>query len=423
MVKLKIIIRSGVLVLRISENKDRFYKSVEYLLKGSPDFKHWKADKEQFSGYSPFYQENNQALADFKQIYWKLVKEHPELTARQISDFYKHEKRHTGSAPVELAEWTVDQYANCVGRYLEVVTLREKAKSGCNYEGYYKLLQKCRRELPGFDTMPFSTLDYNKMVQIAHTFAKGKAYVHHSKRFRAMLGKASKDKDVLFNLSQIGDFRFCDYNPGRYEIEGGEPDVLSAEELKAFLNMSVEDITPQYKDRKMVEIYYDFCVFMFHSFFAPCDIIKAKWSNITKRGTIAVKRKKTHRLVEVPVTPVMRQIINKYKGQSKDGYIFPIMDDEKEKTYKTKDYTFKKFREFLNKWLKVVGRELQLSFNLYAYVFRHTAITVAIDNGLPILYIANAAGTSVEMIQLHYYNGECQQNRDKLTEAFMKAGE
>lgn len=118
----------------------------------------------------------------------------------------------------------------------------------------------------------------------------------------------------------------------------------------------------------------------------------------------------------------MRQIINKYKGQSKDSYIFPIMDDEKEKAYKTKDYTFKKFREFLNKWLKVVGRELQLSFDLYAYVFRHTAITVAIDNGLPISYIANAAGTSVEVIQQHYYNGECQQNRDRLTEAFMKAG-
>ena len=33
---------------------------------------------------------------------------------------------------------------------------------------------------------------------------------------------------------------------------------------------------------------------------------------------------------------------------SKDGYIFPIMDDEKEKSYTTKDYTFKKFREFLN---------------------------------------------------------------------------
>lgn len=46
MVKLKIIIRSGALVLRISENKDRFYKNVKYLLKGNPDLKHWKADRE-----------------------------------------------------------------------------------------------------------------------------------------------------------------------------------------------------------------------------------------------------------------------------------------------------------------------------------------------------------------------------------------
>ncbi len=107
MVKLKIIIRSGSLVLRISENKDRFYKNVEYLLKGSPDLKHWKADREQFSGYSPFYEENNQALADFKQIYWKVVVEHPELTARQVSDFYKNEKRHTGTEPVELSDWTI----------------------------------------------------------------------------------------------------------------------------------------------------------------------------------------------------------------------------------------------------------------------------------------------------------------------------
>lgn len=118
----------------------------------------------------------------------------------------------------------------------------------------------------------------------------------------------------------------------------------------------------------------------------------------------------------------MRHIIDKYKGQSKDGYIFPIMDDEKEKKYTTKDYTFKKFREFLNKWLKAVGKELNLCFDLYAYVFRHTAITVAIDHGLSVSYIANAAGTSVEMIQQHYYNGESQQNRDKLTEAFMNAG-
>lgn len=277
MVKLKIIIRSGRLVLRISENKDRYYKSVEYLLKGSPDLKHWKADKEQFSGYAPFHEENNKAIADFKQIYWKLVTEHPELTAQQISDYYRNERRHTGSEPVELADWKPEQYKNSVAKYLEVVVLREKAKSGCNYEGYYKLLQKCRKEIPGFDVLPFSTLDYNKMVQIANIFAQGRAYVHHSKKFRSLLGKASKDKDVMFSLTQIGDFKFVDYNPDRYAVAGrNEPDVLSAEELKMFLNLSVQDLTPSYKDRRMVEIYYDFCVFMFHSFFCALRRHKAQ---------------------------------------------------------------------------------------------------------------------------------------------------
>lgn len=135
-----------------------------------------------------------------------------------------------------------------------------------------------------------------------------------------------------------------------------------------------------------------------------------------------VRRKKTHRPVEVPITPAMRQIINKYRGQSKDGYIFPIMDDKKEKTYKTKDYTFKNFREKLNNWLKNVGKALDLEFDLYAYVFRHTAITVAIDNGLPVSFVSNAAGTSVEMIQQHYYNGDNAHNRAMLSSILTNAG-
>ena len=98
------------------------------------------------------------------------------------------------------------------------------------------------------------------------------------------------------------------------------------------------------------------------------------------------------------------------------------MDDKKEKTYKTKDYTFKNFREKLNNWLKSVGKALDLEFDLYAYVFRHTAITVAIDNGLPVSFVSNAAGTSVEMIQQHYYNGDNAHNRAMLSSIFTNAG-
>ena len=44
MVKLKFVIRNGVLALRISAGKDRFYKRVAHLIKGEPDLKHWHAD-------------------------------------------------------------------------------------------------------------------------------------------------------------------------------------------------------------------------------------------------------------------------------------------------------------------------------------------------------------------------------------------
>lgn len=421
MVKLKFIIRNGVLALRISEGKERFYKRVAHLMKGQPDIKHWKQDKEMFSGYAEFYKENNQILEDFKAIYWKLIQEHPELSAKQVACFYKAQQQRTGSKPVQLTAWGVEDYKNSVSKYLEVVISRERAKQGCNYESYYKLLARCRRDIGGFDDMPFSTIDYNQMVTIAYIFAREPSYKNISKTFRALLGKAHKDPDVNFRLSQIGDFRFCDYSPCKYDIESKHPDILNSQQLRAFLNTSPYNLTPNYKNRSEIALYYDFCVFMFNSFFSPCDVIKAKKRDVTNRNTIMVRRKKTHRPVEVPITPAMKLIIDKYKGMSKDGYIFPIMDDKKEKEYKTKDYTFKNFREKLNNWLKGVGHYLGLDFNLYAYVFRHTAITVAIDSGLPVSYISNAAGTSVEMIQQHYYNGECQQNRDKLTEAFMKA--
>lgn len=422
MVKLKMVIRNGALALRIAQGQDRYYKRVGSMLKGQPSLKHWKQDKEQFSGYAEFYKENNQIIEDFRGLYYKLVQAHPELSAKQVANFYDAPKRETGSKPVQLANWGVGEYKNSVAKYLEVVIQREKAKQGCNFETYYKLLARCRRDIPGFDDMPFSALDYNQMVTIAYIFAREAGYKNISKSFRALLGKAHKDQDVMFRLSQIGDFRFCDYSPCKYDVEMRHPDILTPEQLKVFLNSSPLELAPHYKNRNEIGLYYDFCVFMFHSFFAPCDVIKARVKDVTNRNTIMVRRKKTHRLVEVPVSAVMRNIINKYSGQSKDGYIFPIMDDRKEKEHKTKDYTFKVFREKLNNWLKQVGKTLALDFKLYAYVFRHTAITVAIDSGLPVSFVSNAAGTSVEMIQAHYYNGNNARNQDMLVQAFINAG-
>lgn len=130
MVKLKFIIRTGVLVLRISENKVRYYKRVVHLLKGSPNLeKHWEKEKERFSAYAVNDVENNKVLDEFKAIYWKLIQEHPELAAKQVADYYKQQLVNLAVQPQEqVSAWTVGEYKNSVEKYLETVILREKAK-------------------------------------------------------------------------------------------------------------------------------------------------------------------------------------------------------------------------------------------------------------------------------------------------------
>lgn len=423
MVKLKFIIKDNSLVLRISEGKERYYKSVKHILTGNPNLtKHWNADKERFSANAVSYSENNKTLEEFKGPYTKLLFEHPEFTARQVASFFQPIKQVGVIASQKATEEPVaESEFHLVEKYLEEIIMREKAKQGCNFETYSKLLSKCRKIIKGFSSLTFQSLNHKSCVRLAHTFAKHNGYKGTTKAFRNVLGRASKDNEVPFSLTQIGDFKFAEYNPNRNCVDDKKSDVLTTEQLKQFLNADLKTFTPTYKDRKQVELYHDFCVFMFHSFFAPCDVIKLKYSDITRANTIRVKRKKTHQPVEVPVSPAMANIIAKYKGKTVDGYVFPIMDDKKEAAYTTADYLFKKFREKLNIWLKSVGKELELDYDLYAYVFRHTAITVALDSGLPISYVAMAAGTSIEMIQEHYYNGDNIINQQKLQMAFMKA--
>ncbi|MDR1091319.1 MAG: hypothetical protein LBL79_09610 [Prevotella sp.] len=90
---------------------------------------------------------------------------------------------------------------------------------------------------------------------------------------------------MSFTISRIGGFKFNHYDPKINEVNTKRPDVLTPEQLKTFLNMDMEKITPAYRDRKQVELYYDFCVFMFHSFFSPCDVIKLKCLDCHIQGT------------------------------------------------------------------------------------------------------------------------------------------
>lgn len=407
MVRLKFIIRSGSLVLRISEGKERYYRKVHSLLVGNPDIKYWDENKERFTYRSTNYIENNAQLERFKGIYKKLITSYPELTVRQIASFYKAGNGHQRT--VEVASFQ-KPYKNSVEEYLKVVIEREKSKPGSNFMFYKKLLQRCQKTIPDFSSITFQSIDFDFCLRMAQIFVKYKNYRGISKGFRALLGKADMDQNVQFSLKQIGGFKFQHYNPDKYMEGISIPNILNEQKLRMFLNMDINVITPAYRNRKEVELYYDFCKFMFYTFLAPCDVIKLEYRNISKRNTLTLRRKKTCKLVEIPILPSMSALIDKYKNKSNSKYIFPILSRESTKEYKTKDYFSTRFRENLNKWLKALGDDLELDFNLHAYVFRHTAISTAVNGGLPLAYVAMLAGVKPETIHRYYYHGNTTDN-------------
>lgn len=352
--------------------------------------------------------ENNAQLERFKDIYKKLITNYPELTARQIASFYKTVNGHQKAIAIGAVS-SQKPYKNSIEEYLKVVIEREKSKPGNNFMFYTKLLQRCRKTIPDFSSMTFQAIDFDLCLKMAQIFARYKNYRGISKGFRALLGKADMDQNVQFSLKQIGGFKFQHYNPDKYMEGISIPNILNEEKLRLFLNMDVNAITPTYKNRKEVELYYDFCKFMFYTFLAPCDVIKLEYRNISKRSTLTLRRKKTCKLAEIPILPPMSALIEKYKNKN-NKYIFPVLSHGLAKEYKTKDYLSIRFRENLNKWLKALGNDLNLDFNLHSYVFRHTAISTAVNGGLPLAYVAILAGVKPETIHRYYYHGNSIDN-------------
>ena len=59
----------------------------------------------------------------------------------------------------------------------------------------------------------------------------------------------------------------------------------------------------------------------------------------------------------------------------------------------------------INRFLKRVGKKMDIPFPLTIYAFRRSSITHAISKGeMPVHLIAEVAGTSVSMIDNHYTN-------------------
>lgn len=437
----------------------RHYRAITELV--DPDYAAWDPKAQRFKSSSSNAAINNRTLAKIYRHYSCLLDEFEFKSGKELFEFQdkakdsnsqesrleisaKHiETRQTISAPekevtsdrkeseITLGEW--------VQQVIDDLMNPTRLKPSANYQCYLTLLHKLEKEGSVHKT-PLSELSddvYHKMIKwvLNHKTKNGKGnnFVGVMKILTAAINRARKARLTTY----VPDFPYMDYAPVKditanakdFLANGGAVKSLTAEQYQRFLDMNLDDIKMGggAKMYYFKNLYRDFCILLYEMKSRPIDILRLHEDNIaydptTKRYTCTYipAKKKNHgasvnrtskALVIQYLTPKAIEIIKKYKGRSKGGYVFPFKLNDRRWDYndpiqfRTHYYKGSRVCAQINSFLHKVGEYLKVPFPLTLYAFRRTAITQAItENKMPLPMIAKIAGTSVGMIEAHYAN-------------------
>ena len=129
------------------------------------------------------------------------------------------------------------------------------------------------------------------------------------------------------------------------------------------------------------------------------DIARLTDDSIMENRLVYI-RKKTKKQIKVPLQSQAVELIEKYKQQD-NPYLFPILSPV-HKTEQQKVNRVHKVIAKVNKTLKRIGEQLDVSIDLTTYVARHSFATVLKRSGVNTSLISEALGHSSEKVTQIY---------------------
>lgn len=389
--------------LRFYQDGETKYINVTKMLKGSIQKKHWNQKKQQFIPSCPYSSENNDILVRFRQKYDEKAVGWSGSLGGFLASFEKGKVEESKKLVMldDLFERIISEQKSKFhpdGSRKDTCECYEKTQT--------RLKAYCSDVGINYDKMMITDVTaafVNNMFDWIGTHNGGKGLVYISKMLHATMNVAQREG--AFDMSSLKGVRWKKKNLGSTQKHR----TLTDSQCKQLESMSVSDMP----DNPKSELYRDFCIFLLYTGQSPCDAITLQYSDIEKISGVdhfVFKRRKIADKQAVPCTvPInenMRRIMNRWKSQSSDGYIFPVRTKWKLEHQKTSNGDIKHFISGINLWLKEVAKTLKCDFSLHTYTFRHTAITRYISNGVPVTYVANLMGTSVKNCEQIYYNNQ-----------------
>ena len=129
------------------------------------------------------------------------------------------------------------------------------------------------------------------------------------------------------------------------------------------------------------------------------DIARLTNNNLMD-GRLVYTRKKTKKLITIPLQPRAVELITKH-ARKDTPYLFPILSPF-HKTEQQKAHRIHKVIAKVNKALKEIGKELEIQIDLTTYVARHSYATVLKRSGVSTAIISESLGHSSERVTQIY---------------------
>ncbi|MCM1296833.1 MAG: tyrosine-type recombinase/integrase [Muribaculaceae bacterium] len=402
--------------LRLYQAGETRFINVTKLLKGNIQKRHWNQKKQLFIPSCPYADENNSILVQFRQKYDEMAIKWTGSLSGMVAAM---EQEDAGREEM----LTVSGFIRGISDEISKRRHPDGTRKG-TFECYDKLnrrfIEYCKTKRIKHEKFLITEITPNFVNEWFDWIAvtrNGVGFAYISKMLHSVVMKADKAGHL-----KADDFKNCNwYKKNGWSAHKNK--TLTEEQCRMFATMDLDSVCKS----RMNELYRDFCLFILYTGQSPCDAVALQRSNIERINGIGHFVFRRRKIAEkqavpccVPINAELERIMNRWGKVSRDGYIFPFRNKEKLKTQATNNGDIKHLIGKLNYWLKKVGAALGCQFPLHTYTFRHTAITRYIEKGVPVVYVANMMGTSVENCEKIYYNNQADiSSRNKVLSAML----
>lgn len=333
------------LQLRITKDRKKKYISLGITVK--PE--HWDFDKNEPKRNCPNKEEIQRIILERKREYQE-----------QILDYKIENKQFTSnslvqkvSSPVKLK--TVQSLFHI---QIQRLTSAERLKYALTYKDLMNSLIKFNKHLDIY----FSDIDIIWLK-------KYEAWLRSSNLKENTIGIRFRTLRALYNLAMEENIVKSEYYPfDNYKVSKLKQKTakrsITKDDIMAIVNYQSLD-----KEDQFAVDLFAFSYFMGGINFV--DISRLTRKNI-EDGYLCYIRKKTKRLIKLPLQGKAIELINKY-STLENPYLFPILSSI-HKTEQQKANRVHKIIGKVNKRLKDIGKELDIPIDLTTYVARHREI-------------------------------------------------